>query len=396
MQPLTPSEQAQLQEYVVSLRREFHQIPELGTCLPATSQRVADELTALGIPFQRTIPDGSITATIEGGQPGRTVALRADMDGLLIGEQTGLPFASKHPGRMHACGHDTHMAMLLGAGKLLWQNRTELSGTVKLLFQSGEECCQGAAELIEAGCLEGVDAIFGMHIGTLLGSKYPSGTLIVPDGGCMASFDRFTLTVRGFGCPGSSPEKGVDPINIAAHIVLALQSIIAREIPAAQPAVLSLGRIQGGAQYNLIPTEVVLEGTTRSLDQEVRKKLARRIEEISSATASAFGGTCQCEMFWGAPPVINDPDLASLAARAIQDAMPGCGVVTHIDSSNMGGEDFAFYLQQVPGVYLFLSTYDEEKGTHIPHHNERFDVDEGVLWQGSVAYAGIARRFLSE
>lgn len=394
MLPLTPTEQNRLQDYVVTLRRQLHQIPELGTHLPATSQHIADELTALGIPFQRTIADGSIVAVMEGGCPGKTVALRADMDGLGITEQTGLPFSSKHPGCMHACGHDAHAAMLLGAAKLLWEDRQELPGRVKLLFQSGEEHFQGARQLIEAGAMDEVDAVFGVHIGVLLGDKYPSGTFIVPDGGCMAAFDRFTLTIKGFGCHGSSPEKGVDPINIAAHVILSLQAIVAREIPAVQPAVLSLGRIQGGAQYNLIPTEVVLEGTTRALDQEIRMKLARRIEEIASATAAAFGGSCQCEIDWGAPPVINDPDMAALAAQAISQAIPDSTVVTHIDSSNMGGEDFAFYLQQAPGAYFFLSTHNPEKGTHIPHHNERFDIDEDVLWRGSAAYAAIARHLL--
>lgn len=390
MLPLTPTEQNDLQRYVVALRRELHQIPELSTHLPATSSRVAQALTDLGIPFRQAVPNGSIIADIDGGRPGKTVALRADMDGLQIEEKTGLPFASRHPGHMHACGHDAHTAMLLGAAKLLWNRRTDLSGRVRLLFQSGEENFQGALQLIDAGALEGVDAIFGMHIGTLLGGKYPSGTVIVPDGGCMAAFDRFTLTIRGFGCHGSSPEKGIDPINIAAHVILSLQAIVAREIPAAQPAVLSLGRIQGGQQYNLIPSEVVLEGTTRSLNQELRLKLARRIQEISSATAAAFGGSCQCEMDWGAPPVINHPDMARLAADAIRQAIPDTPVVTHIESSNMGGEDFAHYLQRVPGAYFFLSTYDEEKGTHLPHHNERFDVDESVLWHGSTAYTAAA------
>lgn len=390
MQPLSPCEQAELQSYVVSARRALHQIPETGTSLPATSAYIARELTALGIPFQQIVPDGSVIAVISGSRPGKTVALRADMDGLLVEEKTGLPFASQHPGRMHACGHDAHAAMLLGAAKLLRARRQSLSGTVKLVFQSGEETIQGARELIAHSALEGVDSIFGMHIGVLLGGNYPSGTFIVPDGPCMAAIDRFTLTIRGFGCHGSSPEKGVDPINIAAHVVLALQAIVSREIPAAQPAVLSLGRIQGGAQYNLIPSEVVLEGTTRSLDPEIRARLARRIEEISSTTSAAFGGSCQCQIDWGAPPVINTPELSARAAEAIRQVLPDSPVVTHIDNPNMGGEDFAFYLQQVPGVYFFLSTYDAEKGTDVPHHNERFDIDEAVLWQGSAAYAAIA------
>lgn len=390
MQPLTAAEQAALQSYVVSARRALHQIPEVGTCLPATSAYIARELSALGIPFQFIAPNGSILAAIQGGRSGQTIALRADMDGLLIPEQTGLPFSSRHPGCMHACGHDAHAAMLLGAAKLLWERRQSLSGTVRLLFQSGEETVQGAKELIACGGLDGVEAIYGMHIGVLLGGEYPSGTFIVPDGPCMAAIDRFTLTVRGFGCHGSSPEKGVDPINIAAHIVLALQSIVAREIPAAQPAVLTLGSIQGGAQYNLIPSEVVMEGSIRSLDPEIRVKLSRRMEEVAAATAAAFGGSCQCAVEWGAPPVINTPALAAQAAQSIRQLLPDSPVVTHLDRPNMGGEDFAFYLQQVPGVYFFLSTFNPDKGTDVPHHNERFDIDEDMLWRGSAAYAAIA------
>lgn len=388
------TQRRQLQEHVQNLRRQLHQIPEVGTKLPATSRFVTEQLGRLGISYVQTGPDGGLFADIQGHAPGKTVALRADMDALPIAEETGLPFSSHNTGCMHACGHDAHTAMLLGAAKLLHERRGQFKGTVRLMFQSGEEIAKGAKELIAAGCMDGVDAVFGMHIGTLLGDKYPSGTLIVPSGCCMASFDRFTLDISGFGCHGSSPEKGIDPINIAAHIVLALQAVISREIPAAQAAVLSFGKIQGGSQYNLIPGQVELEGTTRALRPEVRTQLARRLEEISYSVASAFHGTCQCTMDWGAPPVVNDAGMAGLAADALREACPDCAVVERIDSANMGGEDFAYFLEHAPGAYLFLSSFAPEKGAGFPHHNSKFDIDESVLWEGSAAYAAIAMRFL--
>ena len=396
MEPINQTGLQQMQSYLVQLRRQLHQFPEVGNRLPATSRLVAQELTRMGIAYVQPHPDGGIVADIQGIEPGKTVALRADMDGLPIQEQTGLPFSSQNGGYMHACGHDAHMAMLLGAARLLLEHQNEFAGTVRLLFQPGEEMAAGAREMIDAGCLEGVDAIFGMHIGTLLGGAYPSGTLIVPEGCCMASFDRFVLNISGFGCHGSSPEKGVDPIQIAAHVVLGLQSIISREIPASQAGVLSFGRIQGGSQYNLIPGQVELEGTTRALNQQVRMKLAQRLEEISSGIAAAFGGRCQCTMHWGAPALVNDKRSAKLAASALKQALPQTPVVEHIDAPNMGGEDFAYYLEHIPGAYLFLSTYAPEKSSAFPHHNEKFDIDESVLWEGSEAYAAIARHFLQE
>ena len=385
-----------LQEYVLGLRREFHRVPEIGTRLPKTTRLVTDELDKLGIPYTQHRADGGIIAEICGRSGGKTVALRADMDALPIEEKTGLPFSSEHKGRMHACGHDAHIAMLLGAARELIAARERFSGTVRLIFQTGEEIARGAREIIDDGCMDGVDAVFGMHIGTLLGEKYPSGTLIVPNGCCMASFDRFVLRVRGYGCHGSSPEKGIDPILIASNIVLALQSIVSREIPAAMSAVLSLGKIEGGTQYNLIPDEVTLEGTTRALRPDVREKLARRLEEIASRTAEVYGGQCRCHIDLGAPPLINDEDLSALAVEAIRQAMPTVPVSDRIDVPNMGGEDFAHYLQHTRGAYLFLSTFSHEKGTDIPHHKERFDIDESVLWEGSAAFAAIAQRALGD
>ena len=333
-----------LQDEITALRRELHQIPEVGAQLPETAACLSAHLDRLGIPFVRSPRDSGLIASIQGGLPGRTVALRADMDALPIQEETGLPFSSRRPGVMHACGHDAHAAMLMGAAQVLQKHRKELRGTVRLLFQPAEEQCEGAKVMLEQGALDGVDAIFGFHIGTLLGADIPSGTVIAPSGCCMAAFDKFTIRVRGRGCHGSTPEKGVDPVNAAAHIVLSLQAITTREISAARSLVLTIGRIQGGDQYNIIPDEVVLEGTIRTLEDGLRQYAARRIGEVAQAAAAVFGASADCTITWGAPPVLNDPTMAELAAGAAAEVVGPEHVVTRIPAPNWGGLYFAFYL----------------------------------------------------
>lgn len=308
---------------------------------------------------------------------------------------TGLPFASRHEGCMHACGHDTHTAMLLGAGKVLWAHKDELAGTVRLMFQTAEEQSRGAEVMIENGGVEGADAVFGTHIGTILDKTIPSGTFIVPSGCCMAAFDKFFIKIHGKGCHGSTPEKGIDPVNIAAHIVLALQAITTRELNATRPLVLTIGKIQGGSQYNVIPDEVVIEGTIRTLEEEVRQFTAKRIGEIAEATAAVFGGTVDYEMVWGAPPVINDDAMAALAAKAAKAVLGEDKVIAKLPAPNMGGEDFAYYLQKLPGAFMFLSSSNPEKGTDVSHHNPKFDVDEDVLWEGAAVFTAIVEEFFA-
>ena len=385
----------QMQDELVKMRRELHQIPEVGLYLPKTAAYVTAALDALEIPYVLSKKDSGIIATIEGGQPGKTVALRADMDALPILEDTGVDYASKHEGYMHACGHDTHTAMLLGAAKVLKAHQAELKGTVRLVFQTAEELAKGAPVLVEQGDMDGVDGVFGIHIGTIISKEIPAGTVICTPGCCMASFDRFIIKVKGVGCHGSTPEKGIDPVNIAAHIVLGLETINAREFNACVPVVVTIGSIHGGNQYNIIPGEVVIEGTIRALDAEVRQKVARRIGEISAATATAFGGSVDFEMDWGAPPVVNNAAMAALAADAAKEVVGESMVITHVDYPNMGGEDFAYYLEKVPGAFMFLSSANAEKHTDIAHHNPKFNVDEDVFWIGSATYAAIAEKFLN-
>lgn len=382
-----------LQEEIVAMRRELHKIPELGFNLPKTREFVVKKLEEIGIPYTLSEKDSSIIATMKCGKPGKVLALRADMDALPITEDTGLSFASEHPGCMHACGHDTHTAMLLGAIKVLYPHREELSGEIRFFFQTAEELAKGSAVVIENGGMEGVDAVFGIHIGSILDKNIPCGTIACIPGPIMASYDRFVLDVKGVGCHASTPEKGIDPINIASHIVLALQTINAREIAATDAGVITMGMIRGGEQYNAIPSTVHIEGTTRALKEDIRQKLAKRIGEIAKTTAEAFGGSVDYTMDWGAPPVINDKEMALFAQDAIRDIF-GEHMVTYRESPNMGGEDFALYLQKAPGAFMFLSSANPVKKTDYPHHNPKFDVDEDVFWMGSASFVAIAEKFL--
>ncbi|WP_312611933.1 M20 family metallopeptidase [Oscillibacter sp.] len=382
----------ELQSYIVSVRRELHQVPEIGTNLPETQAIIARELDQMGVSYKKNQRDSGIIGEIKGAHPGKTILLRADIDGLPITEATGVDYTSKHKSCMHACGHDAHGAMLLGALKILQENRDTLKGIVRFVFQTGEEICRGARLAIEEGVLDGVDNVFGLHIGSIAGADVSAGTLVAVPGCCMASFDRFILRIRGVGCHGSTPEKGVDPIMIAANIALSLQEILAREIPAMNPAVLTLGKIAGGAAYNVIPGEVVIEGTTRALDDGVRKYLAKRIGEISKSVAEAYRGSCELEMDWGAPPVVNDPAMTELAQNAAEKALGREHVMTSL-APLMGGEDFAYYLTERPGAFMFLSSANPEKHTDGPHHNSKFNIDEDVLYMGSAAFVSIVEEY---
>ena len=383
-----------LQDEIVTMRRDLHQIPEIGGDLPETKAYVMKKLTEMGIPFTENKSDSGLIAEITGGRPGKTIALRADMDALPIQEANEVEYVSRHEGIMHACGHDAHTAMLLGAARVLSGNRDRIPGTVRLLFQTDEEGSRGAERTIKEGGIQGADAVFGTHIGTILSKDIPSGTMVCTPGCCMASFDKFVIRVKGNGCHGSTPEKGVDPINIASHIVINLQEIVAREIAATKPAVLTIGHMEAGFAYNVIPSEALIEGTIRALEEDVRQELARRIKEVAEATARTFRGEVEYEMIWGAPPVISDPEMAALAADCAREVVGESRVIDRVDAPNMGGEDFAYFLNQVPGAFMFLSSSNPEKHTDIPHHNPRFNVDEDVLWIGSAMFVKIAERFL--
>lgn len=378
-------------DYVKEIREQLHQIPEVGLELPETRKFVCDELDRLNIPYVLNSQDSGIVATIQGSSAGKVIALRADMDALSMTEETGLPYSSKHSGAMHSCGHDAHTAMLLGTSRILLDNVEHIHGTVKLIFQTGEEIAKGAKIMIEEGALESpeVDAIFGLHIASIPNVDYPSGTLVLTPGCAMVSYDRFIIEVEGVGCHGAIPEKGVDPIVIGSNIVLALEEIIAREMPAQTPAVVTIGKFIAGDTFNVIPNTALLEGTIRAVKEETRQLIVRRIEEISQSIARAYRGKVDVRIDWGAPPVINDHEMIALAQKAGIKALGEDWVVVDPDLLNMGGEDFAYYLQKKPGAYMFIVTNSE-----FPQHNPKYNFEEELLWRGPAVFSAIVEEFL--
>ena len=389
------SEYSRIQDYLVKIRRELHQIPELDTDLPKTAAVICRELDDMQIPYRKNTKDSGIIALIQGEKPGKCIAIRADMDALPIKEETGLEYAS-HNGCMHACGHDSHAAMLLGAAKILMQNREKINGCVKLIFQTAEETARGAEIMIEERALENpkVDYLVGLHICSIYSSEVSLGTAAIVPGTIMASYDKFSVKIKGRGCHGSTPEKGIDPIAISATVISALQNIVSREIAAASPAVVTVGQIHGGFAYNIIPDEVVLEGTIRATSQKVRQQLSDRICEISKGIAQAANASAEYEIIWGAPPVVNDKQTTLLVQKAAERVIGKENIVTHFSAPNMGGEDVAHYLQKVPGTFFFLGSNNPEKHTDIPHHNCRFNIDEDVMWKGSAIFAESVFEFL--
>lgn len=331
-----------MQPQLTADRRRLHRNPEAGAVLPETVAYVKKRLTEMGYHPQEL--GGGLTATVTGTDTGRCILLRADMDALRGQEQSGLSFRSEN-GCMHACGHDMHTAMLLGAAQLLMRHRQELSGTVKLVFQPDEEGFTGAKSMLAAGVLQ--DPAPGEALALHVHSGTPSGTVLCGSGTFMAGCTLFRITVRGKGCHGAMPETGVDPIGIAAQIWLALQEITGREFPAKTPAVVTVGRFQAGQAPNIIPDEAVLEGTVRTFDRAVTARIMERIRQLSEGIASAFRGSAQMEELASAPPLQNDPALTEDMA-ALAEALLGREKVYRLKEGGMGSEDFASYTYESP------------------------------------------------
>jgi amidohydrolase len=379
-----------LQGKLVEWRRELHSMPETGLSLSSTARFVRERLEELGIEYEEYSGFSGLRASVRGYVPGRAIALRADMDGLPIVEETGLAFSSTN-GNMHACGHDAHAAMLLGAASLLARHRDAFAGEARFLFQPDEEGARGAAAMIQAGALDNprVDAAIGLHIGSVF-PGFSSGEIGYRAGKMMASYDRFVLRVVGKSCHGAMPEAGRDPIVAAAGIVSALQTIVSRTLRPTHPAVVSIGRVAGGTAYNVIPESVELEGTCRALDESDRDAILMRIEKISSGMAEAMGLRCECRITRGGPCLENDSAFTEGMLPSLRQAL-GSDRVRAIEEPSMVGEDMSLYLREVPGCFLFLGG---ALGGH-PHHSSRFDIDESALWAGTAVLAQCAADFLA-
>ncbi|WP_195262909.1 M20 family metallopeptidase [Clostridium sp. 1001275B_160808_H3] len=376
---------------IISYRRTIHSNPEVGPELPKTKAYVMDKLREFGYE-PKEICESGIVATIEGNKPGKTFLLRADMDALPMKETTECDFKSTN-GCMHSCGHDMHTAMLLGAARLLKENQNQIEGTVKLVFQPDEEGFTGAKKMLAAGVLENpkVDAAMAMHVH----SGTPSNFVLCGLGTSIAGCNRFRIVVKGTGCHGAMPELGVDPINIAAHIYISLQEIISREITATKPAVLTIGKFSGGDAPNIIPGEVIMEGTIRSLDKEVGEFIFNRMNDIVVSTAKMFRGEAELIELSSVPPLANNTDLAKEVTSYIKDLL-GEKSVHLFEGGGMGSEDFASYSYEVPSVYLMLGagTKQENPLYGEPMHNEKVVFNEDILVTGAAMHTYCAINWL--
>lgn len=378
------------QNEIVALRREFHQNPELSWQEFKTATRIEQELNKIGIDDTKRIAGTGVIGSIKGRKGSQAVALRADIDALPIQEGSDVSYRSKNDGVMHACGHDAHISMLLGAAKVLWELREQFKGTIKLIFQPAEELAQGAKKMLEEGILEGIDSVFAIHIW----SELLSGKISLEEGPRFAAGDIFRIIVKGKGSHGAMPHRGVDAIVVASAIVMNLQTIVSREIDPQEATVISIGKIQGGVNDNVISDSVLMEGTARSFNVQIQKKFPLLIERIIKNTASSFNAQAELEYIEGAPPSINDSVISKIAKDSITK-LYGNNILMPYNKTT-ATEDFSLFLDRVPGAIAFLGTYNEAKGIIYPHHNNRFNIDEDVLPIGTSLYAQFAIDLLNQ
>jgi len=376
---------------IIRTRRTLHQHPELAYHEVETSKLVADRLEFLGIKVRRNVGGTGVLGVLKGAKAGRVVALRADMDGLPVQETSDVRFRSKVDGVMHACGHDTHIAMLLGAARLLSERRENLYGTVKFLFQPAEEHGGrgGAMPMIEDGVMKDpkVDFVFCLHIE----ATRKSGEFGVREGAIAAAPDTFKVRILGKGGHGSAPHETVDPIYVAAHVILALQGVSARMIDPVRPFVITVGAVHSGTKENIIPDVATLDGTIRTLDEATRKLAKKRVEEVAKGVCRTFGASAEVEFEKDAYPVtVNDPKTTEKVV-AVLKRIPETRV-RRVEAM-LGGEDFSRFLQKAPGTFYFLGSRNPEKGCIYPNHSSKFKVDEDVLKFGAASLAMLAFEF---
>ncbi len=381
---------SQLEDRIVRLRREFHEHPEPAFQELATAKRVEGILKDLGVEVKTLAGGTGVRGLLRGRKPGKTIALRADMDALPIQEESDAPYRSANPGVMHACGHDAHTAMLLGAAMLLAEHRKDLDGNVVFIFQPAEEIGEGAKKLVEEGVLAGVDGIVGIHVS----SSLDSGTFHYRPGPFMAAGDFFDVKITGKGGHGAMPHLAVDPITIAANAVIALQTLVSREVDPIESAVVSICKMEaGGKAYNIIPDSVTFGGTIRSLTPELRTYLPKRMTEILDGIVPAMRGRYEFNLTERFPVTINDERMTTWVAQVAANLMGAEKVFQ--TRPLMASEDFSYYLQKVPGSFVYLGVKNEKKRLVYPHHHPRFDIDEDVLPMGTALSVAIAMEYLN-
>ncbi|WP_370519439.1 M20 family metallopeptidase [Gilliamella sp. Pas-s27] len=375
---------------MIAFRRDLHKHPELPWEEFRTTDRIAEELDKIGIPYRRTEPTG-IIADIEGGKSGKRILLRADIDALPVQELSqNIDYKSTIDGKMHACGHDTHAAMLLTAAKALWAIRDQLKGNVRLVFQPAEEVAQGAKGMIKQGVLEDVDSAFGMHIWALM----PVGKVSCVVGSSFASADLLTVRFKGKGGHGSMPHDTVDAVMVASAFVMNVQSIVSREIAPLDPAVVTIGRMDVGTRFNVIAENAVLEGTVRCFNIAVRDKIEAAIRRYANQVAAMYRATAEVEYIYGTLPVINDKESALLAQDVIVQSFGKDAL--YFEAPTTGGEDFSYYTENIPGAFALVGSGNPDKDTQWPHHHGCFNVDEDGMTVGAEFYAQYAWAYLNK
>lgn len=383
----------QAEPWVIEQRRFFHQIPELSFEEHMTTKEIGTRLEEMGLTPHYYEDYPGVWTMIEGGkttQGCKTVALRADIDALPVEEHTGLEFCSKNPGAMHACGHDCHIAMLLGGIRMLLEIKEELTGNIKIMFQAAEESCYGARYYVEHGFLNDVDAIYGTHIW----GDFDAPFISFESGARMASCDNFKIEVEGVSAHGSAPQHGTDAILVAAHIISEMQAIVSRMNDPLNPLVVTIGEIHGGQRFNIIANKVVMEGTTRTHSAEMRGKVEGMLRRIVEHVAESFGAKATLLFDQLLPPVVNQNEDLNQIARDAVVKLYGEESLKSLPKM-MGSEDFSLFMEAVPGIYGFLGSRNEALGFTAKNHNDHYTVDESVLKRGAALYAQFAFDYLT-
>ena len=380
----------ELEEEIIAIRRDIHMNPELSFEETRTANLVADKLRELGLEVEVGVGKTGVVARIGEGRP--AVGIRADMDALPINEANDVPYKSNVGGKMHACGHDAHTAILLGVAKMLVNMEERPDGEIRLLFQPSEEAWDselksGATRMIEDGALEDLDAVIALHVNSLA----PAGTVAIVPGHAMAAVDTFYATITGEGTHGATPHEGIDPIFITAQVINAIQGIRSRRTNPTSASVVTVGAIHGGEAPNVIPDQVQLRGTIRSFDEDIRKQIHVELEK-ACAVARAFGGDFELVIEHGYPPVYNDPDVSDLVHQVASEVV-GADHTT-IEKPIMGAEDFAYMTQKAPGMMFMLGAKLDD--VHRPHHSPIFDISEAPLKDGAAILAEAAIRLIKQ
>lgn len=385
------SEAYQQFDYTQSLRRDLHQFPELGFQEVRTASIVARELQNLALEVTTGIAQTGVMALLEGAQPGPVALLRFDMDALPIQEATNAPYASQHPGVMHACGHDGHVAIGLTVARLLHAHRQELAGTVKLIFQPAEEGLGGAVRMIAEGVLQNPHPDFSL--GVHLWNEKPIGWFGIAEGPVMAGAERFQLKITGKGGHGAMPHIAIDPILAAAQVITTLQSIVSRNVSPLQAAVVSVTSVHGGDAFNIIPTSISLQGTIRTFEPEVRQTVLQRFQHIVEGVVQSMGCQVEIDLQPLTSAVINDPQVTRRVRALAAELFPDSSITDRL--STMGSEDMSIFLQEAPGCFIFVGSANPQKDLDAPHHHPRFDFDEDALPRAAALLAHITADFLS-